>query len=70
MTPAVTRPRSKARYFLTAAQVVAMAAIFAGATLVAQGYGPTLLEATLSGAEDLFYGILRQRYVIQNLLIP
>ena len=51
-----------------AAQVVGLAAVIALGVLAAQGYGPIMLDLAVWGAEELYYGILRQMATVENLL--
>ena len=66
-TPTETRRRPSSPIAL-AAQVVGLAAVIALGTLAAQGYGPVLLDLAVWGAEELYYGALRQVTAIENLL--
>ena len=51
-----------------AGQVVCLAAVITLGVLAVQGYGPIMLDLAVWGAEEAYYGILRQVSAVENLL--
>ncbi len=62
-----SRQRSSSPLAL-AGQVVGLAIVITLGVLAAQGYGPVMLDLAVWGAEELYYGVLRQLTAVENML--